>query len=434
MGAGTITAPDPQAMPMEPMPSIQGTAPPAAAASPSQPLAPGQGQPPALTPAPAGGIAQGTGNTKGEIATGPEKQPEYNAKKLADAKTTLDLLNAMKPASRTDYMDWWQKTHGDIDEKYDNLKTQMGARPSDDEPQTKKEKFAALLEFGLHLMKNSAQASTNQGAVLSGTLSDETDSMNKKHAAKIAGEQSDYDTQAQAIETARDKAQAGIGTPAAAMKQQGELSKDASEELKNKAAALKDVEYASTERASAEGPATYAVGPGGVIHSIRRDADGKAHAEPVTGIDGKPFAGRVLGRSTGSGIDTSGKDPAAVRTFKYATDVLGVDPNDAAPILGMKKTGNPAADRRAVYTAYLSATLGDEEKSTRGADNYIMSTYGPGAVQRATATVVPNAAPPPRALNGLKPGMVRDFGAKGQWTLDVNGRPVKVSGGPPTIQ
>lgn len=436
MAAGSIAPADPQDMQAPAMPAIQG-APPPLAASPSQPVAPGQGQPaqPALAAQPQGGIAEGTGNTKGEIQTGPAVQPEYDAKKLARAKTTLDLLDAMKPKSRTDYMDWWQKQHGDIDDKYDNLKSQLGARPSDDEPQTKKEKFAALLEFGLHLMKNSAQATTNQGAVLSGTLSDEHDAMTKAHATKVAGEQSDYDAQSQAIDSARAKEQAGIGTPAAAMKQQGESDKDAAAELKDTATAFKDVDYATTERASAEGPATYAVGPGGVIHSIVRDADGKAHAEVVTGIDGKPFAGRVLGRSTGSGVDASEKDPAAVRTHKYMTNVLGMDPDVAAKIAFHAKSGDPTTDHSAVFRSVMNATMGDDEKAKRVADQYILDTYGAGALARATSPIAQTpGTPPPRALDGLKPGMVRDFGPNGKWTLGIDGRPVRVGGGPQTIQ
>lgn len=431
-----VGTPDPS---MPQMPAIQGampTAPPAAAASPSQPAAPGQGQPgidgTMIAKGPAGGIAQGTGNTKGEIPT-PSVVPEYDPKKLAKAQTTLDLLNAMKPKSRTDYMDWWQKQHGEIDEKYDNLKTQLGARPSDDEPQTQKEKFAALLEFGLHLMKASAPATTNQGAIGAGVLSDSMDSMNKTHQANIAGKQKTYDDSADAIESGRAEEQKGIGTPAAAMKGQIGSDRNDAQNLKDTAAAYKDVAGANATKAAGIGAATYAVGPGGVIHSIYRDEDGKAHAEPVTGIDGKPFQGRVLGKEAGSGIDKGSQDTASIRNQKYLVNVMGVDPNTAAQVAFKPKSGNPNADHAQIYRSVLGATMGDTDKAKRVADQYVLDQYGAKGVAQANAPMIPNN-PPPQALQGLKPGMTRDFGANGKWTVGIDGKPVRVGAGPQSIQ
>jgi hypothetical protein len=429
MAAGTI-APDTDAFDNQPAPSlgpVQG-APAPLAASPSQPASPGAGATPPLAGQPAqGGIAQGTGNNKGEIAT-PQVKLKFDNDKLVKAKTTLDVLNAATASSRKQYMDWWQQQHGDIDDKYDNMKAQLGARPSDDEPQTKKEKFAALLEFGLHLMKNSSAATTNQGAVTTGTLSDEHDAMDKAHQDNIASAQKDYDTQAAGIETQRAAAQKGIGTPADAMKASSEQAKGDSAAVKDQASALKSINDVDTTKASSLGTPTYAVGPGGVIHSISRDADGHAHAEPVTGIDGKPFQGKVLGREAGSGIDKSNQDPAAVRTHKYLTNVLGVDPDTAAKVAFKPKTGNPNADHAAIYKSVMQATMGDDEKAKRVADQYVLDQYGAKGLSDANAPLIPDR-PPPAALQGLKPGLVRDFGAKGKWTLGIDGKPIKVPGG-----
>jgi hypothetical protein len=435
MAAGTIEQ-EPDAGTPDPsppqMPPIQG-APAPLAASPSQPVTPGAGTP-GLAAQPQGGIAQGTGNTKGEIPT-PDVVPKYDAKKLAKAQTTLDLLNAMKPASRTDYMDWWQKQHGAIDEKYDNMKTQIGARPSDDEPQTQKEKFAALLEFGLHLMKNSAPASTNQGAVLAGTISDSTDAANQAHQANIQGKQKGYDAEANAIESARDEEQKGIGTPAAAQKEQADQNRKASENLKDTASAFKSTTDATTAKASAMGTPTYIQRPDGSILLASRDEDGKPVTQPLTGIDGKPVIGKVLGRNAGSGIDKGGEDPAAVRTYKYATQVMGIDKNAAAPILGIKPSGKPHADHASVYKSVMTATMGDDEKAKRIADQYVLDNYGAGAIPRENASPVPTpGVPPTQALADLKQGMVRDFGANGKWTVGIDGKPVRVGGGPLTPQ
>lgn len=403
------------------MPAIQG-----------QPSAPG-GTPTAPAPIAAqqpNAIQQGVPGQKGQIDTGPTTAPEYDPKKLAKANNALDLLNAMKPKSRTDYMDWWEKQHGDIDEKYDNLKQQIGARPADDEPQSKKEKLAALITFGLHLMKNSSAPSSNQGGVLLSTLSDETDASNKAHADKIAAAQKTYDTQANAIEDQRAEEQKGIGTPAQAMAAQGKQNLDTSTETKNSAQALKAVSDASTQKASALGPATYTTGPDGTVSTLVRDADGHTHAEPVTGLDGKPYKGKVLGRTTGSGIEKG--DTAQIRNHKYLRDVLGVDDDTAAHVAFKAKSGNPAGDHKDVYKALLTATM-DADVAKRGADQYVLDNYGANAIPKQNAPLI-SEAPPAEAMQGLQHGQVRDFGAKGKWTLGIDGKPQRVAGAPTTLQ
>lgn len=407
------------------MPAVQG-APAAPGGTPTAPapIAPAQpGQQP-------NAIQQGVPGQKGQINTGPSSPPEYDPKKLAKANNALDLLNAMKPKSRTDYMDWWAKQHGDIDEKYDNLKKQIGSRPDDDEPQSKKEKLAALITFGLHLMKNSAPASTNQGAVALSTLSDETDANTKAHADVIAKKQKDYDENANAIESGRAEEQKGIGTPAQAMAAQEKQNLDASTELKNTGSAVKSMSDATTQKASSLGPATYTTGPDGTVSTLVRDENGHVHAEPVTGIDGKPYKGKVLGRTTGSGIEKG--DTAQIRNHKYLRDVLGVDDDTAAHVAFKAKSGNPAGDHKDVYRALLTATM-DPDVAKRGADQYVLDNYGANAIPKQNSPLIPDA-PPAEAMQGLEHGQVRDFGAKGKWTLGIDGKPQRIAGAPTTLQ
>jgi hypothetical protein len=425
MAAGSELQPPEVDQPAVPaMPPVQG-APSAPGATPTAPapIAPGA-QPNA--------IQQGVPGAKGTIQTGPTDPPQYDPKKLAKANNALDLLNAMKPKSRTDYMDWWEKQHGDIDEKYDNLKKEIGARPSDDEPQSKQEKLAALITFGLHLMKNSAPATTNQGAVLTGTLSDETDAMNKAHADKVAASQKTYDDQANAIEQGRTEEQKGIGTPAQAQAAQAKMNLDVSQETKNNAQAFKAVSDTQNTKVGAMGPATYSTAPDGTVMQLVRDEDGKTHAEPVLDIEGKPYKGKILGRTTGSGIDKS--DTAQIRNHQYLTNVLGVDENTAAQIAFKPKTGSPTQDHKDIYKALLGATM-DPDKAKRGADQYVLENYGAGAIPRANAPIIPQA-PPAEALQGLKPGMSRNFGDKGTWTIGIDGKPVRVqtAGAPTSLQ
>lgn len=441
MAAGTIAPPDPTDTTTPTMPPIQGAPAPLAQASPSQPASPGAGASPVAPQAqPTGlpGAAPASPNAvtnqpqKGQINTGPTA--EFDPKKLAKVKTTLDLLNAMKPASRTDYMDWWEKQHGDINDKYDNLQKQIGARPDDDQPSTKKEKFAALLEFGLHLMKNNAAAvgSSNQAAPLANALSDSVEGAQTAHQAAITKSQGAYDTQANAIEDARQSELKGIGTPAAAMKEQADLNTKDTTNLKNTAAAYKDVSSTLDEAEKHPEPSTYSTGADGHLYSIGHDANGNPQAKPVLGIDGKPYQGQVLGRATGSGV--AQKDTAQIRNYKYLTGVLQMDENTANGIAFKAKTGNSLQDHKDVYKAIMTATMGDTDKAKTGADQYIIDNYGAGALSTATRPMVPPqkpgggaiGAPPPNAIQGLKPGTVRDFGAKGKWTVDIDGNPVRV--------
>jgi hypothetical protein len=436
MAAGAALSPDDddaiQNASAPAMPPVQGAAP-----ASGTPTAPPQAQPapgqPSLAATPQGGIAQGTGNTKGEITT-PPVQMKFDPKKLQQAQTTLDVLNAATASSRKQYMDWWQQQHGDIDDKYDDLKKSIGARPSDDEPETQKEKFAALLEFGLHLMKNSATPSTTQGAVLAGTLSSSLDQNAQTHQANIAAKQKTYDQSANAIESARDEEQKGIGTPAQAMNASALQAKDDAGTVKDQSAALKNINDVDTTKASALGRPIYATTPGGVVHALVRNEDGTSTAQPVTGIDGKPFVGRVLGNEAGSGIQKGATDTAAIRNQKYLTDVLGVDKNTAAQVAFKQKTGNPNADHAAIYKQVLSTTMGDTDKAMRVANQYVLDQYGPGAVAKANAPMVATGAPPPQAVAGLKPGMIRDFGVNGKWTVGIDGKPVRVGAGPQSIQ
>jgi hypothetical protein len=436
MAAGTLAPPDDssnQIQAADPSnlvaPIPQGTqAAPAAPGAPAAPLDPN-------APAQPNDITNGK---KGVVAT-PTVVPQYDPKKLAKANTTLDLLNAMKPQSRTDYMDWWEKQHGDIDDKYDALKAKIGARPSDDEPQNKKEKFAALLEFGLHLMKASAAPSKTQGAVLSSTLSDSVDQAGAAHAQNIAGQQKAYDANSNAIEEQRDAELKGIGTPAQAQAAQSTQNKNYASETKDNATAFKDLSDATTTKASSLGAPVYATDPTGTLHSVVRQDDGTAKASPVLGIDGKPFQGKVLGRESGSGIDKSAQDTAAIRNQKYLTGVLGIDAGTAAQVAFKPKTGNPTSDHLAVYKSVMGASMGDEDKAKRAADQYVLENYGAGAIPKQNAPLTSGGGtPPPEALAGLKSGQARTLrapdGTLSQWTLGIDGKPVRVGNGPSAIQ
>src|SRR5579863_8452389 len=105
-----------------------------------------------------------------------------------------------------------------------------------------------------------------------------------------------------------------------------------------------------------------------------------------------------------------------------------MDSDTAAKIVFKPKTGNPDADHAAIYRSVMAATFGDDEKAKRVADQYVLDQYGASglAAQRAPMVATPGA-PPPAALKGLQPGQIRHFGAQGDWTLGIDGKPRRVS-------
>lgn len=427
MAAGTIDNEDQiQASAEPPTPPGQ---PPPLTASPSQAPAPGQ------PPLGAGSDAVSAGGNgienppkqKGKIDTGPKV--EFDPKKMAKVNTAEDLVNAMRPASRTEYLDWWEKTHGNINDKYDNMQKQLGARPADDQDMSRKEKFSALLSFGLHLMKASAATQGNQGAVMASTLSDETDKMNANHQAGIKAQQSAYDTQSNAIEASRTQDLQSIGTAQSARKGQLDSDKAYATGTKDNMTSLKTATDIINGRQPPAGSTTYSTGPDGTVNAIKFNPEtGRTEASPVTGIDGKPYKGKILGREAGSGIDKG--DTAQIRNNKYLTSVLGLDPSAAASIAFKPKSNDAMKDHKDVYSKVLAATFGDTDKAKAASDQYVIDNYGAGALTTATAPLVPPKAsggtnpiehPPPAKMKGLAPGAIRDFGAKGRWQLLPDG-------------
>lgn len=361
-------------------------------------------------------------NGKGTVPT-PTVQPQYDPEKLKKANTTLDILNAMKPKSRNEYMNWWEQQHGSINDKYDALQNQLGKRPADEQAYSKKEKFAFLLQFGLALMKNSANATNTgqtQASALNSTLADSVNQSQQQHQAGINQQQQDYDQKSNAIEQARQKDLAGLGTPAQAMAEQSKIDQSNAAQLKDTAGAYKDVATADQTKAASLGAPTYATDKDGGLVSLVRQPDGTTKATPVTGIDGKPFSGRVIGRSAGSGVEKG--DTTQEKNYKFLSG-LGVDNDTAMTIAFKAKTGNPTADKLSVYRTVMSATYGDADKAKQAADEWVKDNYGP---QNSNGPTIPNS-PSSYNFQGLKAGQMRTMPDGSHWTVGIDGKPHRVT-------
>lgn len=409
------------------------TAPPQAGAVPGQPAADPTQAPtaPALPGAqpPAGGIE--SQKKKGVIPTGPDVK--FDEKKLAKVQTAQDLVEAMRPKSRTEYIDWWEKQHGDIDKRYDQLQQQLGPRPQAAEAKTREEKFADLLQLGLHIMRASAPAhDPNQGGAVAGAIQDELGAADKRHQANVQAPLDEYDKKYNAIEQGRQLAQKGIGSPADARKAQMTSDKDYAAETKDNAAAYKSVAGTLDEKGAAARAPTYSTAGDGTLHVLGADDSGNPIAKPVMGIDGKPYKGKVLGRAAGSGIDKT--DTAAQRNHKYLTSVLGLPDEVATQIAFKPKTNNPMADHTSIYKSVYAATQ-STDSAKLAADQYVLDNYGAGALTRANAPIAAAPAgaqggPPAQAVAGMHAGDIRDFGPKGKWQMGVDGKPHLVGNTP----
>lgn len=122
--------------PVSSLPSAQSQAP----AQPGQPTQPGQ---------------QGPVNGKAQLGPQGFSAKDFDTDKLKDVKTSGDLVAAMKPDARNQYMDWWEQQYGAINDKFNAMRDQLGGQKDQHPNMTRQQKFETLLDFGLHLMRAS---------------------------------------------------------------------------------------------------------------------------------------------------------------------------------------------------------------------------------------------------------------------------------------
>lgn len=363
------------------MPGIQG-----------QPSAPG-GTPTAPAPIAAqqpNAIQQGVPGQKAQIDTGPTTAPEYDPKKLAKANNALDLLNAMKPKSRTDYMDWWEKQHGDIEDRYAAMQQDLGQRPDPQRDPTKKEKFQMLMDFGISLLQHSGTNGpygTNNGVAATGDAL--RDSLDREQQRKQA-DTNRFDQQTQMIQQQKQNDLKDIGNYGNAVREDALITN------------------ANTRTAIANANAMKPPKPGQPV--TRYDAKGNQYEwdpdseNPQTGRKGvwQPSVdsnGNKLPAMQATGPRGAVKGPPARQA--EVTDLVsrGMSQEDAINRVygtGVKST-DPVKTWSNVYSVARRNGAEPDEAKTE-ADNMTASVHGAGALdaQRAKAnrTAIPTSAPP----------------------------------------
>lgn len=179
--------------------------------------APEQSQLPTPSPQGAPGGLEATGKT-GKQA--PEL--EFDESKLQGAKTPAEVIAAAKPNSLGKYMNYYNREVADINQAYDNMRNQLGMRPDGRKKLSRQEKFAALMEFGINLIK----ASQGRGDDTAGTFAVATGATVEGLAAKDKQRGLDYDAKAATIEKGRSDALKRAGTYGDALKAQSGLDRD----------------------------------------------------------------------------------------------------------------------------------------------------------------------------------------------------------------
>jgi hypothetical protein len=132
---------------------------------------------------------------------------DFDPDKLKDVHTAADLFDALSVAKQSQYMNWWEKQHGDIDDRYNALQADLGQRPDPNRDPTKTEKFTELMNFGLHLLANNKRGSDPIANMGEAALAAQGTQQAKQQA-----QTSDFDARSAAITKARQADQKDLGT------------------------------------------------------------------------------------------------------------------------------------------------------------------------------------------------------------------------------
>ncbi len=279
-------------------------------------------------------------------------------KKAEDASTVHELISAAKPSSLNNYMDWWEKQNGAIDHKYDYMRQQLGDKAPADRPLSRKDKFSALMDFGINLIK----ASNGRKYDTEGAYANAIGATVEQQGQKRDLEGKVYNDRLSGIESGRAVEKKNLGNYGEALKGQADIS------MRN---AQQSSEEAKLQKTLHPDPETIYADQG--IHQL---TPGSNQAKPVLGIDGKPLTNLKVGSH---GASAASRDDRTAKQKDYEFLISkGKDPAVAEIMAYNVKTGDPRKDHLTVYKSALTATFGNEAKAKQIADEYIGFAYPQG--------------------------------------------------------
>lgn len=390
--------------------------------APAVSTVPGQLNAPVSQPAPQANQNLAPAGQRGSIPIMPEGfKFDLDQGKAASAKTPGDLVDAMKPASRREYMGWWEQQNGAINDQFNTMLQKLGQRPSDVGKLSRKEKFAALMDFGFQLMaasgsKRSGGQGNNLGAAMAVAAGNTVGGIENRRQGAI----SQFDQQAQAIETGRQGALKNLGTQGDAMKAQSQIDRD-------DAAIEKDRGYGN-EVVDVE-PLTSG------LAGRTRSGNLMSLTDPITNKPAQPSANSP--RANQSEYSTrhthltnmyirGGANPT--KAFDAATEFL----NAAKATKGLNK-----AELRIKAQSMATQALGSSvsyRPSRNGGKSYSDAvaelTENNYSLLLDMATDSADGGQPPAAnsppVSALKPGQITKFKNGQSWSIDENGEPKRI--------
>jgi hypothetical protein len=351
--------------------SIDGAAPARAPAPGTAPVAIGAAAPGAAPGGAPGGIGAPIDGKPGmgKIQAKPPFKVKYKEGALKEVKTTGDLIDAMKPKSQREYMDWWEQQYGNINQRYNDLQKQLGRRPDADGDLTRKDQFRMLMEFGMELMARAGKGEQGAGSAAFA-------SSYERAKGRKAGQAAEYDARSQMIEKGRGEELKAIGSYGDALKGQATIDTQATQmqEAEGRMAAAK---RRRPEIISAD-QGTFDYDPE------------TRETTAITGIDGKPLTNREVGSRGGVARDSR---VAEEKRFDHLMS-LGMPKEAAMRIAYKQPSGDPRKDYLAVFKSAMSSNYGDERKAKEIADSYIEFTYPGETVDKRSQPMLPSTNDP----------------------------------------
>lgn len=381
-------------------------------AAPDSNLAPSQpADPTNLGAAPQPGAPAASQTPPAKIPVMPDGfQPKFDEAKLKDAKTVPQLVDAMHPKSRTEFMDWWEQQYGSINKHFDQLHDQLGTRPDPDRPLTKKDKWSALMEFGLNLIKSSQSPAQGGQDNLGGAVAVAAGNTVAGTEQKRNLERDTFDAKTREVEQDRAGALKNLGTYGEALKGQSAIDTDA----------------ARTAMYQRQRPANLGNPVGTDQGLIERGPDGKWTT--IKDEKGKPYTNLQVGAKGGTRDSRSHEEKVYDRLI-----ALGKSKDEAYSVAFTKSSGDPKKDYLSVYTKQLSSTLGDTKAAHDAASAYVSEIYGDDALSIAkahfrdqTSYQAPPTAQGAPPLTALKAGQITTFKNGQRWKIGSNGQPQQV--------
>lgn len=335
-----------------------------------------------------------------------------------------DIFDAMKPKTQSTYMDWWEKQHGDIEQRYSAMQQDLGTRPDPQRDPTKKEKFQMLMDFGISLLQHSGRngpyGTNNDVAGVGDALRDATD----REQGRKQADTNRFDQQTAMIQGQKQNDLKDLGNYGQAVREDA---------LITNANTRTDIARANAAKPPKTAPAraaerSYDSKGNMVVRDDDQTSPTFGKWLPAAGPDGKPLGPQNIAGPRGG----AGKGPPARQA--ELDDLINnkhVAPDDAINrVYGNGvKSSDPTKTWNNVYS--VSRRNGsDADEAKTEADNAVNNVHGPDAMANARARSAAAQNPtggggtPP--ANTLTKGKVTNYANGQAWTLDDSGNPKRV--------